>query len=135
MPRPSRIEIPGYYHIVNRGVERRKVFHRNDDFEYFLELLTQSSELYNVTIHNYCLMDNHYHLLIELEDENYLLNLFNLNLKDIDIKQRNINIVQAYKKGYSQYKIAKVLELNQATINRIIKRTGIGIIWHLFSEI
>ena len=53
-------------------------------------------------------------------DEKYLLNLFN---NTSDIKHRNINIVQAYKKGYSQYKIAKVLGLNQGTINRIIKRT------------
>ena len=45
-------------------------------------------------------------------------------LKDIDeIKERNIAIVKAYKQGYSQHMIAKVLELNQATVQRIIKRT------------
>ena len=41
----------------------------------------------------------------------------------IDIKERNTQIVKAYKKGYSQHMIARVLELNQATVQRIIKRT------------
>ena len=44
--------------------------------------------------------------------------------KDIDeTKERNTAIVKAYKQGYSQHMIAKVLELNQATVQRIIKRT------------
>jgi DNA-directed RNA polymerase specialized sigma subunit len=40
-----------------------------------------------------------------------------------DTKERNKQIVKAYKQGYSQHMIAKVLELNQATVQRIIKRT------------
>jgi len=79
MPRLPRIEIPGYYHIVNRGVERRKVFHSDEDFEYFLNLIIESSILHNVTIHNYCLMDNHYHLLLELKDENLSKFMQNIN--------------------------------------------------------
>ena len=79
MPRLPRIEIPGYYHIVNRGVERRKVFHSDEDFEYFLNLIIESSILHNVIIHNYCLMDNHYHLLLELKDENLSRFMQNIN--------------------------------------------------------
>ena len=44
-------------------------------------------------------------------------------LDNKDIKERNKQIVKAYEKGYSQHMIAKVLELNQATVQRIIKRT------------
>jgi len=40
-----------------------------------------------------------------------------------DTKKRNKKIVEVYEKGYSQHQIAKVLELNQATVQRIIKRT------------
>ena len=69
MPRKPRIEIPGYYHIVNRGVERRVVFKDNDDYAYFIELLCHHSKNYNITIHNYCLMSNHYHLLIEIAQD------------------------------------------------------------------
>ena len=44
--------------------------------------------------------------------------------KDIaETKERNTQIVKAYKEGYSQHMIAKVLGLNQATVQRIIKRT------------
>ena len=45
--------------------------------------------------------------------------------KEKDTKERNKQIAKAYKQGYSQYMIAKVLELNQATVQRIIKRTEI----------
>jgi DNA-directed RNA polymerase specialized sigma subunit len=46
-------------------------------------------------------------------------------LNNKDIKERNKQIVKAYKKGYSQHMVAKVLELNQATVQRIIKRTEV----------
>ncbi|WP_297525857.1 helix-turn-helix domain-containing protein [Sulfurovum sp.] len=39
----------------------------------------------------------------------------------MDKKERNEQIVKAYRQGYSQYMIAKVLQLNQATVQRIIK--------------
>jgi REP element-mobilizing transposase RayT len=68
MPRKPRIELAGYYHVINRGVEQRVVFDDAEDFEYFEELLCTYAPSYGVTIHNYCLMSNHYHLLIEVED-------------------------------------------------------------------
>ena len=70
MPRKPRIEIPGFYHIINRGVEQRAVFKENGDYKYFLEQLSNLSKNFNITIHNYCLMNNHYHLLIETREEN-----------------------------------------------------------------
>jgi len=39
MPRRPRIEIAGFYHIINRGVEQRVVFKESDDYEYFEELI------------------------------------------------------------------------------------------------
>ena len=70
MPRKPRIEIAGYYHIINRGVEQRVVFEEAEDYEYFIELLCFQAKSYGINIHNYCLMSNHYHLLIEIEHEN-----------------------------------------------------------------
>ncbi|HES59438.1 MAG: transposase [Campylobacterales bacterium] len=70
MPRKPRIEIPGYYHIINRGVEQRVVFKESEDYEYFIELLCLQAKNYSITIHNYCLMSNHYHLLVEIKHEN-----------------------------------------------------------------
>lgn len=70
MPRKLRIKIPGYYHIINRGVERRNVFLKSEDYDKFLELLADMKKVYNITVHAYCLMTNHYHILIETKDEN-----------------------------------------------------------------
>ena len=39
MPRKPRIEIAGYYHIINRGVEQRVIFKEDEDYQYFIELL------------------------------------------------------------------------------------------------
>jgi len=70
MPRRPRIDMVGYYHIVNRGVEQRVVYNDHADFTHFLELLCSGCQLYNVQLHGYVLMHNHYHLLIETKDEN-----------------------------------------------------------------
>ena len=70
MPRKTRITLPGYYHIINRGVERRNVFLKPEDYNKFLELLVDMKKVYNISIHAYCLMTNHYHILLETTDEN-----------------------------------------------------------------
>ncbi len=67
MARKPRLEIPGFYHILNRGVERRDVFLDRSDFGTFEELLCSAVKTYGVTLHNFCLMSNHYHLLVEIE--------------------------------------------------------------------
>lgn len=80
MPRKPRIEIAGYYHIINRGVEQRVVFKETEDYEYFEEIMCLYAKNYNITIHNYCLMSNHYHLLIELNQENLSKYMRQLNM-------------------------------------------------------
>ncbi len=70
MARLPRIDLAGYHHVVNRGVEKRKIFLANEDYEKFLKLLCQICEQFEVTLHSYCLMSNHYHLLIETHQEN-----------------------------------------------------------------
>ncbi|NKQ40225.1 MAG: hypothetical protein HF962_01475 [Sulfurovum sp.] len=80
MPRKPRIEIAGYYHIINRGVEQIVVFKEKDDYEYFEELMCFHAKSYGITIHNYCLMRNHYHLLIEIQTENLSKFMRQLNM-------------------------------------------------------
>ena len=80
MPRKPRIEIPGYYHIVNRGVEQRVVFAEESDYEYFEELMCFYAKSYGIIIHNYCLMSNHYHLLVEIGRENLSKFMHQLNM-------------------------------------------------------
>lgn len=68
MAREPRIEIPGgIYHVSSKGNRGCQIY--ADEFErrIFLRLVTLAARRFNWTCHSYCLMSNHYHLLIELE--------------------------------------------------------------------
>jgi len=66
MARPLRIEYPGaFYHITSRGNERRDIFKNEQDFERFLTYLETATQRYGAVMHIYCLISNHYHLLLE----------------------------------------------------------------------
>jgi putative transposase len=66
MARPLRIEYPGaYYHVMNRGLSRRAIFLEDKGRERFLDLLSDIARLWKIEIYTYCLMDNHYHLLLQ----------------------------------------------------------------------
>lgn len=71
MSRPLRIEFPGaWYHVMNRGRRGEEIYSGPDDFESFIELLKESIELWDVRVSAYCLMTNHYHLLIQTAEAN-----------------------------------------------------------------
>ena len=71
MARPLRIEFPGaFYHVINRGNAGEDVFKSLRDREKFLEYLETASSRFSIRVHTYCLMTNHYHLLVETPDAN-----------------------------------------------------------------
>ena len=71
MARPLRIEYPGaFYHVTSRGNERKDIFKSNTDREMFLSYLASAQEKYEAVVHAYCLMSNHYHLMIETPQGN-----------------------------------------------------------------
>jgi len=71
MARPLRIEFAGaFYHITARGNERKDIFKSNRDRSQFLSYLESATERYDAVIHTYCLMTNHYHLLLETPSGN-----------------------------------------------------------------
>jgi REP element-mobilizing transposase RayT len=66
MARPIRIEFAGaVYHVMARGNERRAIFFDDQDRRRFLETLAQMADQFGVRVHAYCLMPNHYHLIVE----------------------------------------------------------------------
>jgi len=66
MPRPARIQYKNaFYHVMNRGKGRQTIFHDENYYEAFLDTLKESHDRFDAVIHCYCLMSNHYHLLIE----------------------------------------------------------------------
>jgi REP element-mobilizing transposase RayT len=79
MPRQPRLDTAGYYHIINRGVNRTNVFYSAFDKEQFLKILCKACQIYKVVIHDYCLMDNHYHLLLQTTADNLSLFMRQIN--------------------------------------------------------
>ncbi|KAA1164706.1 REP-associated tyrosine transposase, partial [Pseudoalteromonas fuliginea] len=80
MARPLRLEFAGaLYHVTSRGNERKSIFLDEADFDGFLQILSEVCERYNWVIHSYCLMTNHYHLLVETPDANLSKGMRQLN--------------------------------------------------------
>ena len=71
MPSLQRIEPENaFYYVMNRGRERHTIFHGDEYYLCFLETLAQAQQRFNCIVHAYCLMGNHYHLLIETPNAN-----------------------------------------------------------------
>lgn len=71
MARPLRVEYAGaLYHVMNRGNQRQDVFRSPLDCETFLEKLELFCENYRVEVYCYCLMSNHFHLLLKTLEAN-----------------------------------------------------------------
>ena len=81
MPRKPRVEYIGFHHIINRGVARSNIFLKDNDFKKFLEIVEVAKERYDFIIHSFCLMNNHYHFLIETKRENLSLIARQINSK------------------------------------------------------
>jgi REP element-mobilizing transposase RayT len=80
MARPLRLEFPGaLYHLTGRGNARQKVFFTDADRELFLSTLAGVVTRYHWTCHAYCLMANHYHLLVETPKANLSIGMRQLN--------------------------------------------------------
>jgi len=71
MPRPTRIKYPNaFYHVMNRGRGRQDIFHNPQYFSSFLNCLLEANQKFGAIIHAYCLMTNHYHLILETPNAN-----------------------------------------------------------------
>jgi REP element-mobilizing transposase RayT len=80
MGRPLRIEYEGaFYHITSRGNEKRTIFQNDQDYFQFIQLLERIHKRYEVLIHTYVLMFNHYHLLLETPSSNLIATMHDLN--------------------------------------------------------
>jgi len=80
MSRPLRIQYPdAWYHVMNRGRRGEEIFTRKNDYTVFIDLIKELVEDYNVKIAAYCLMPNHYHLLVQTPDANISRSMRHLN--------------------------------------------------------
>src|SRR5690348_5796347 len=80
MARPLRPEFSGaIYHVTSRGNSRQKVFFTDADRELFLRTLSRVVTRYGWICYAYCLMANHYHLLVETPKANLSIGMRHLN--------------------------------------------------------
>jgi len=80
MARPLRLEYAGaLYHVTSRGDRREAIYESDSDRDAFLGVLSEVCTTFNWVCHAYCLMGNHYHLLIETPDANLSKGMRQLN--------------------------------------------------------
>lgn len=80
MARPLRIEAPEhYFHVLARGNARHPIFLDDEDRVRFLETVGEALERFRARCHAYCLMGNHYHLLLQPREENLSRTLRHVN--------------------------------------------------------
>ena len=80
MTRPVRIEFEGgLYHVTSRGDRQEPIYEDDEDRERFLTILGDVVKTYHWICHGYCLMSNHYHLIIETPDGNLAKGMRQLN--------------------------------------------------------
>ena len=71
MTRPLRIEYPdAWYHVMNRARKGQEAFATVEDCNSFIDIIKDAAEIFNMKIAAYCLMANHYHLLVQTPDAN-----------------------------------------------------------------
>ena len=80
MARPLRIEYPGaLYHLTSRGDRHEPIFDDDQDRRAFLDILGDVVARFRWQCHAYCLMGNHYHLMIETPEGNLTKGMRQLN--------------------------------------------------------
>jgi len=94
MARPLRIEFPGaFYHVTSRGNRQEAIYEDNEDRRAYLGILGDVVERFNWLCYTYCLMENHYHLVIETLEGNLSKGMRHLNGVYTQVSNRRHNRV------------------------------------------
>ena len=80
MSRPLRLEFAhALYHVTSRGNRGEDIYHDDADRQAWLSVLAQVCKRFNWSVQAYCMMDNHYHLLVQTPDANLSAGMRQLN--------------------------------------------------------
>ncbi len=126
MARPLRIQFPGaIYHVMSRGNNKQDIFINEDDAVVFLEVVQQAVRQHGATIHAYCLMINHYHLLIETPKGNLSLVMKYINqqyTQYFNFRHKKVgHVFQGRYKSKLVEKDAHLLELCRYVVNNPVR--------------
>ncbi len=110
MARPPRIDIAdNYYHVLNRANARSQIFNTPEDYQQFMEILTDTVELLNMRLLAFCLMPNHWHLILEPRADGdlsrFVARLTNTHVKQYQVKNSLIGMGHLYQGRYKSFVI------------------------------
>lgn len=74
-PRKYQINRSLIFHVINRGILKQEIFHDEQDFRLFIEIVYQYIKKEGVKVYHWCLMNNHYHIVLEITDTHKLSKL------------------------------------------------------------
>lgn len=135
MTRPLRVEYPGaVYHVMSRGNAYKNIFIDDHDRVVFLSNIKKSAEVHNFICYAYCLMGNHYHLLIETPEGNLAKIMRDINgtySQMFNKKHKSIgHVFQGRYKAFLIEKDQYLLELiryiaNNPVVAKLVKKPGL----------
>lgn len=108
MPRQARVDVGDeIYHVINRSNGRVKIFHNDSDYRHFESLLREAKELTNMRILAYCIMPNHWHLILYPRNDNNLSEfmrwLTTTHVRQVRAKTNSIGHGHLYQGAYKSF--------------------------------
>jgi len=130
MARPLRIEFSGaVYHVTSRGNARQAIFIDDEDRGGFLDVLSMVVERFQWLCHTYCLMGNHYHLLIETPNANLSKGMRELNgVYTQGFNQRYRRVGHLYQGRYKAIIVEKDHHLLSLCRYVVLNPVGVGLV-------
>lgn len=124
---PRYFQKGSYYHVYNRGTRKQNIFIQNRDYKRFLERLGEYKDKFEVSILSYCLMPNHFHLLVKQETD-IPITFFMLRLGTSYAKYFNIKYDQVGSLFQGPFK-AKLIDSDEylLQVSRYIHRNPLSI--------
>lgn len=134
MSRQLRIQYSGaFYHVTCRGNERQDIYKDQEDYEVFLEKLSDSLDVYNVSLLGYVCMTNHFHLLVMTPDGNLSNFMRHFNIAYTGVFNRRYNRSgHLYQGRYKSYlidadsylkELTRYIHLNPVRIKKITSKS------------
>jgi putative transposase len=127
MSRPPRIDIADYhYHVLNRANARSQIFYTPADYQLFIEILEETVELLEMRLLAYCLMPNHWHLLVQPRNDGdlsrFVARLTNTHVKQYQSKHKTVGLGHLYQGRYKSFIIEEDQHLY--TVLRYVERNA-----------
>lgn len=128
MPRTARIDLGGYpYHVINRGVMRLKIFNTDAEYRHFERLLEHAACEIDMRILAYCLMPNHWHLLLYPKKDGdmklFMHRLTNAHTRYVHSRTDTVGTGPLYQGRYKSFIIQEDLHL--LTVFKYIERNAV----------